>query len=102
MIIGIGVDYGIHMIHRYREVAASLELGELRAGLADTGRAIALAAATTSVGFGSLGLSHYPGLRSIGFVAILGAISTAVVAVTLLPAWIQLRSSRRAREEGER
>ncbi|MEJ2085682.1 MAG: MMPL family transporter, partial [Acidobacteriota bacterium] len=94
MIIGIGVDYGIHMIHRSREVFSESD-DAFGSGLAETGKAIALAALSTIVGFGSLSLSHYPGLRSMGKVAILGAVSTALVAVTLLPAYLSLR--RRAR-----
>ena len=38
-----------------------------------------------------MSLSHYPGLRSMGLVAILGALSTSIVAVTLLPAFLRLR-----------
>lgn len=87
MIIGIGVDYGIHMVHRHREFA-----GETRArrqgGLVETGKAITLAALSTIVGFGSLAQSHYPGLSSMGKVAILGALSTSIVAITVLPAFL--------------
>jgi predicted RND superfamily exporter protein len=32
-----------------------------------------------------LALSHFPGLRSVGFAAILGALATAVASITLLP-----------------
>ena len=60
-------------------------------GLVETGKAIALAAMSTMIGFGSLSLSHYPGLRSMGLVAILGALTTSVVAITVLPAWFALR-----------
>ena len=95
MIIGIGVDYGVHMLHRRRELIDEDD-ETFAAGLAETGRAIAMAAVTTSVGFGSLALSHYPGLRSIGYVAILGAAATAIVAITMLPAFLTL-SRRRAR-----
>ncbi len=91
MVIGIGVDYGVHMIHRYREEQNS---GSLLEGLEETGKAIILAALSTSVGFGSMSLSHYPGLRSMGLVAIIGALATAVVAVTLLPALMGLREGR--------
>ena len=93
MIIGIGVDYGIHMMHRYREVREA-PLGELETALVETGKAVVLAALSTIVGFGSLSLSSYPGLRSMGIVAILGAISTAMVAITLLPAYLSLRMRR--------
>jgi predicted RND superfamily exporter protein len=79
MIIGIGVDYGVHLLHRWHETA-----GEPGA-LGETAKAIAVAALTTMVGFGSLVLSHYPGLRSVGGAAILGALSTALLSITLLP-----------------
>ena len=94
MIIGIGVDYGIHMVHRYRELGEKSE-EELMAGFVETGKAIVLAALSTTVGFGSLSLSHYPGLQSMGKVAILGALSTALVAITLLPAYLLLRYRKR-------
>ena len=89
MIIGIGVDYGVHMIHRYRELQAAGR-DQLHAGLIETGKAIVLAALSTIVGFGTMSLSHYPGLRSMGAVAILGALSTCLVAITLLPAYLGL------------
>jgi predicted RND superfamily exporter protein len=93
MIIGIGVDYGVHMMHRYREVGVECdETGaELLEGMGETGKAIVLAALSTSVGFGSMSISHYPGLRTMGLVAIMGALATALVAVTLLPAFLGLR-----------
>ncbi|MDE2976650.1 MAG: MMPL family transporter, partial [Acidobacteriota bacterium] len=99
MIIGIGVDYGVHMVHRWREIGfgpAALEGERLVEALGETGKAIVLAAASTSVGFGSLALSHYPGLRSMGIVAILGAVATALVSITLLPALVALGWRRRA------
>jgi hypothetical protein len=103
MIIGIGIDYGVHMVHRYHELRGH-ELERIRdgtvrgrrreavaSGLGETGKAVVLAALSTCVGFGSLATSHYPGLRSMGFVAILGAVATALTAVTLLPAILGLR-----------
>jgi uncharacterized protein len=98
MIIGIGVDYGLHMVHRYREVR-NTPGADLEAGLVETGNALLIAALSTVAGFGSLSLSHYPGLRSTGYVAILGALATCVVAVTLLPAYLSLRVKRRQRRE---
>jgi predicted exporter len=80
MIVGIGVDYGIHLLHRW------YESGGDPGAVSETSKAIAVAAMTTMVGFGSLVLSHYPGLRSVGGAAILGALSTAVLSMTLLPA----------------
>jgi predicted RND superfamily exporter protein len=89
MVIGIGIDYAVHMLHRYREVQAESDEVMVEK-LAETARSVAMAALTTVVGFGSLALSHYPGLRSIGYAATLGAALTALIAFTLLPAYLVL------------
>jgi predicted RND superfamily exporter protein len=83
MVIGIGVDYSVHFLHRWNETGGDPE------ALAGISKAIAVAALTTVVGFGSLVLSHYPGLRSVGFAAILGAMATALISITVLPVLLQ-------------
>ena len=90
MIIGIGVDYGIYILHRYGEVK-DLPEEEFTQALRETGKAAAAAATSTIVGFGSIIFSHYSGLRSTGEVAILGALFTSLVAITLLPAFLTWR-----------
>jgi len=92
MIIGIGVDYGIHVIHRYRE-EERVPGGDPATAVEETSRGIFLAALTTIVGFGSLATSHYPGLISMGLVSILGTLATALVAIVVIPAYLSLRSS---------
>lgn len=93
MIIGIGVDYGVYVIHRYRETT-SQPWAERERGMTETGGAVAVAALSTIVGFGSIGFSHYPGLKTVGFVAILGALSTCLITITLLPAYLSWRDRR--------
>ncbi|RLE25943.1 MAG: hypothetical protein DRJ65_06660, partial [Acidobacteria bacterium] len=88
MVIGIGVDYSVHFLHRWFETGGNPE------ALAGISKAIAVAALTTIVGFGSLVLSHYPGLRSVGFAAILGALATAVISITVLPVLLSWRGER--------
>jgi predicted RND superfamily exporter protein len=41
---------------------------------------------TAIVGYGSFALSHYPGLRSIGYASFFGIGLSGLAAVTLLPA----------------
>jgi hypothetical protein len=94
MILGIGVDYGIHVIHRYLEVQEEAG-GHVVAAVEETARGVLLAALTTMVGFGSLATSHYPGLVSMGLVSILGTISTALVAIVVVPAWLEWRAGGR-------
>jgi predicted exporter len=96
MIIGIGVDYGVHVLHRYLEIR-DLPPEEFERGLLETGKAVVAAALSTIVGFGSITFSHYPGLQSTGKVAILGALSTSLVAITLLPAILGWRYEARRR-----
>lgn len=90
MVIGIGTDYGVHLVHRHRETRG---LSDEAAGVAqgETGKAVLLAALTTIVGFGSLSLSSYPGLASMGIVAALGTLFSCLAAVTVLPALFSLR-----------
>jgi hypothetical protein len=86
MVIGIGVDYGVHLLHRFYESGGHVE------AVAGTARAVAVAALTTVVGFGSLVLSHFPGLRSMGIAAILGALCTAIASITVLPVALSRRA----------
>lgn len=95
MIIGIGVDYGIHVIHRYREEEQTPG-GDPAAAVEETSRGVFLAALTTIVGFGSLATSHYPGLVSMGLVSTIGTFTTALVAIAVIPAYLSLRSRGRA------
>lgn len=91
MIIGIGVDYAIHMIHRLRE-GGGVER------VAETARAVVFAALTTVVGFGSLVTTHYPGLRSIGAMTSAGVMLACLVAVAVLP--LLVRPSSASPDEG--
>jgi uncharacterized protein len=78
MVIGVGSDYAIYMIHRARE-------GSSTAQLAETARAVLLSALTTIVGFGTLVTTHYPGLQSMGWMASLGVLFACFGAVVLVP-----------------
>lgn len=90
MIIGVATDYSIYMIRRFDENPAAFP----HAGL-ETGKAVVMAALTSIVGYGSFALSHYPGLRSIGYASLFGVGLSGLAAVTLLPAILILISRRR-------
>lgn len=79
LLIGVGLAYGIHIIHRFfmrgggqRDITSVLE---------HTGGAIALSGLTTMIGFGSLGLATHRGLASMGTVLFFG-VGAALVAST--------------------
>jgi hypothetical protein len=78
--VGIGVDYGIHMIHRYRERRDPAQ------AVAELAPVILAAAAITLFGYGTLITSSYPPLRSIGLVSAISVCALALASVILLPA----------------
>ncbi len=81
MILGVGIDYSIHLIHRM-----SLTDGVLDSGLLETGKAVVIAALTNIAAFGTLTLGNYPALRSFGQVAVIGSLTCLLTALTLVPA----------------
>jgi len=81
MILGVGIDYSIHLVHRL-----SLSNGRIDPGLLETGKAVVMAALTNVAGFGTLILGSYPALRSFGLVALLGSVACLFTALTLVPA----------------
>lgn len=81
MIVGIGIDDGVHFTNTYRR----LDPAHMLQPLSLTGRAVVLTSLTTLVGFGSISLSHYPGLRSMGYVAIIGVSACLFASVIVLP-----------------
>jgi predicted RND superfamily exporter protein len=90
LIVGIGIDDGIHIVHHWRQDSKE----KLSVVLNRIGRAIVLTSLTTTIGFGSLVSSHYPGLRSIGWVTALGILTCLLAALFLLPAvlaWIDAK-----------
>lgn len=80
VILGIAVDDGIHMIHRFLA-----EAGALEPTLRGTGRSITLTSLTTIAAFGALGLADHRGLASFGQVAALGVILALLISVLILP-----------------
>ena len=62
MIIGIGIDDGGHIVHRYQIEGSK----EHKPVFASTGRAILLTSITTMLGFGPLWFATYRGLGSMG------------------------------------
>ena len=81
MIIGVATDYAIYMLQRYTESPQGF-----RFSAHETGKAIVMAALTAIVGYGSFAISHYPGLRSIGYASTFGIGLSGLAAITLLPA----------------
>ncbi len=88
--VGIGVDYGVHVVHRYRErrdaTRATAELASV----------ILVAGAITLIGYGTLIGSSYPPLRSIGVVSVVSVVALMAASVLVLPALLTLLPERHA------
>ena len=81
LIVGAGVEYGVIILHRWRE--GNVPPGHLARS---TAKGVILAALTTTVGFGALMISRHRGIFSLGFVALFGSLCVMLAAVVLLPA----------------
>jgi predicted RND superfamily exporter protein len=92
LLLGIGVDSGIHLVHRYRmEQPAS---GGVLA--TSTARAVFYSALTTMASFGSLALSVHPGMGTMGKLLTVGIVLMLVCNLIVLPALIELIGRRTA------
>jgi predicted exporter len=90
--VGIGVDYGIHVVHRYQDT------GDAREAVAHLAPVIVVAGLITLFGYGTLMTSSYPPLRSMGIVSIVSVFALVAASLLLLPA---LLPASRASARGE-
>ena len=81
--VGIGVDYGIHLIHRYRALQDPVRV------TAELAPVILVAGAITLLGYGTLVCSSYPPLRSIGMVSVVSVVTLVLASVLVLPAMLR-------------
>jgi hypothetical protein len=86
LLVGMGVDNGIHVVHRMRNESVE--------HLFDTStmRAVLASALTTVASFGNLAFSSHRGTASMGILLALGLITSMAVTLIVLPAWLALRA----------
>jgi len=87
-IFGIGVDAGVHIVHRWRDDPTGVPRG-LSGG---TGRGILLTTLTTVIGFGCMALAQHRGIRGLGLTMVIGLVITLAACYTVLPAILRLRT----------
>ncbi|MFT7622055.1 MAG: putative RND superfamily exporter protein [Myxococcota bacterium] len=85
LVLGIGVDAGVHLMHRYRQGTSPARL------VSTTGKAVTVSSLTSILAIGSLVLADHVGLNSLGLVLVIGISSCLVAAVVVLPALLALR-----------
>ncbi len=88
LLLGIGVDSAIHLVHRATAVETQPEglLGTT------TARAVFYSAITTIASFGSLSFSSHRGMSSLGSILVVGLILTLAANLVGLPAILARRS----------
>jgi predicted exporter len=84
LLIGMGQDDAVHLLHRHREG------GHLATTLRETGGAIFMTTLTTTLGYGGMLFADHLGLFSLGFTAAAGMLLCLLASVVLLPAGLQL------------
>ena len=90
LLLGIGVDSGIHIIHRYRT-----DLPDGRSILAtSSARAVTVSSLTTMGGIGNLALSPHAGTASLGLLLTLGIGITLACMLLVLPALLAVAGKR--------
>ena len=95
LMVGIGIDNGVYLVHRFRETPDGAD--EPRPLAPSAAKAITLASLTNIVGFGSLMLSSHRGIFSLGLVVAVGVVCLWLASVTTLPSLLALLGrSRRA------
>lgn len=87
---GIGVDYSVNVMARYRQTGSRDVIEAIRS----TGGAVAVCSLTTIIGYGSLLLAKNQALYLFGVVAVLGEITCLIAAVVVLPAVLASRTQR--------
>jgi hopanoid biosynthesis associated RND transporter like protein HpnN len=90
LVLGVGVDNGVHVLHDY---LAHKKEGRARLSRA-IGRGVLVKALTTMIGFGTLMVSSQRGLAGLGFCLALGVGCCMVTALVFLPAVLNLLSAR--------
>lgn len=90
LILGLGVDNGVHMVHRARARGAG---GDVEGGgsimATSTVRAIFYSVLTTTAGFGGLAFSPHPGTASIGVLLAVGVLLNLLCTLVFLPTLLE-------------
>jgi hopanoid biosynthesis associated RND transporter like protein HpnN len=90
LILGIAVDYGVHIVHDALERPGPYAIS------ASTANSVLVDALTTILGFGALMVASHKGLESLGRVLTLGVTTCTITSLVFLPAVITMMRTPRA------
>lgn len=84
LVLGIGIDYGVHVIHDWRTQRSGFSMSP------STTVAVVVDGLTTIVGFGALMIASHQGLQSLGRVLTIGISCCMFTSLIMLPALLKL------------
>jgi predicted RND superfamily exporter protein len=85
ILVGAGVDYGVHMVARLQAGQAVADV------LEEAGASLAVTTLTTVGGFACLSLATFTGIRELGILGALGITACLLAALHLVPlGWLWL------------
>lgn len=103
MLIGLAIDFGVHLITRYEE---ELRRGQspryaMETAIVNTGRGIFTGCFTTAGAFFAMALTDFKGIREMGIITGGGMLICLVPMMTLLPVLLVRRSRQNAIDQVE-
>ena len=87
ILIGLAIDYGVHLISRYEEELrrGKSEADSLTTAMVYTGQGILTGGMTTAGGFLAMGLTNFKGIQEMGVICGGGLVICLVPMLTMLP-----------------
>ena len=97
ILLGLGVDFGIHILARYLEEKNNgLDFSQMvQHVFQHTGKAVSAGALTTALAFFAVMLADFRGIQELGFIAGSGVLLTLIGTFTVLPALLSLKRTRK-------
>ncbi len=94
IMVGIGIDYGVHITHRFREeIGRGLpKIDAIKISIEKTGLSLVEAALTTVAGVASIYFINVPALKEFGIVIILMISLSCIAAALILPVFYTSKS----------
>ncbi|MBN9692176.1 MAG: MMPL family transporter [Verrucomicrobia bacterium] len=98
MLIGLAIDFGVHLITRFEEeLANGLTKNEaMELAMVNTGKGIFTGCLTTAGAFAAMSITDFRGIREMGVICGGGLVICLIPMMTLLPALLLGRKSARA------
>jgi hopanoid biosynthesis associated RND transporter like protein HpnN len=92
LILGIGVDHGVHLVHLWRQRSGRFQMSDA------TAVALILTASTTTASFGALILARHQGLQSLGQSLTIGVTTCLAASIVFFPALLAWLTRHRAED----